>query len=65
MEDAPIYIYVAVGTVYDDKEEIILLYQEYMECETYEQASEQTIAMEERLRLMYPTKKIMTWINQC
>jgi hypothetical protein len=62
MRDNPIYV--VVGTVYENNEDQTILSQEFVECETYEQANEQMIALEKQLKFFNQDKKVTTWINQ-
>lgn len=57
-------IYVVVGTVYVDNDGTEVVHQEFIECETYNQAVEQSIAFEKQLNIFYPDKRVSTWINQ-
>lgn len=62
MRDKPIYV--VVGTVYHNNENETLINQEFIECETYEQAKEQSIIFEQQLKSFYPDKHITILINQ-
>lgn len=62
MRDNPIYV--VVGTVYENNADQTVINQEFIECETHEQANEQAIALEKQLKFLNPDKKISTWINQ-
>lgn len=62
MRDNPIYV--VVGTVYENNDEQTLINQEFIECETYEQADQQESAFRTQLNLTYPNKKITTYIQQ-
>lgn len=61
MRDNPIYV--VVGTVYENNEEETVINQEFVECETSEQADEQAIALEKQLKFINPNKKVTTWVN--
>jgi hypothetical protein len=56
-------IYVVIGTVHDNNQEEKIIVQEFLECETSEQASEQAVALEKQLKFLYPNNKISAWIN--
>lgn len=62
MRDNPIYV--VVGTVYENNEEETVINQEFIECETYEQAAQQEPAFRTQLNLIYPNQKITTYIQQ-
>jgi hypothetical protein len=61
MKENPMYV--VVGTVYADNSEDIVINQEFIECETQEQADEQALALEKQLKNINPNHKITTWIN--
>lgn len=62
MQNQPVYV--VVGTVYANNDTDSLIIQEFIECETHDQAAEQSAALEKQLKIFYPKKKVMTWINQ-